>query len=157
MEKVLTQHTSTYPTILHHISCSLWGTAIVRDWTWKGFPGGSNGKECACNAGDLGSIPGLGRSPGEGNGSPLQYSCLKKPIERSLAGYSPWAHKELDTTERLSHLLVTNVCIPRWTSSKESACQCRWCKRWGFHPWVWKIPWRRKWQPIALFLPGKVP
>ena len=40
------------------------------------FPGGSDGKESACNAGDLGSIPGLGTSPGEGNGNPLQYSCL---------------------------------------------------------------------------------
>ena len=42
-----------------------------------GFPGGSDGKEFACNAGDLGSIPGLGRSPGEGNGYPLQYSSLE--------------------------------------------------------------------------------
>ena len=42
-----------------------------------GFPGGSNGKESACNTGDLGSIPGLGRSPGEGNGYPLQYFIWK--------------------------------------------------------------------------------
>ena len=54
------------------------------------FPGGSEGKESACNAGDLGWIPGLGRSPGEGNGSPLQCSCLENPHgQRSLAGYSP--------------------------------------------------------------------
>ena len=46
-----------------------------------GFPGGSDGKESACNAGDLGSIPGSGRSPGEGNGNPLQYSCLENPME----------------------------------------------------------------------------
>ena len=43
-----------------------------------GLPGGSDGKESACNVGDLGLIPGLGRSPGEGNGNPLQYSCLEK-------------------------------------------------------------------------------
>ena len=43
------------------------------------FPGGSNGKASACNAEDPGSIPGLGRSPGEGNGNPLQYSCLEIP------------------------------------------------------------------------------
>ena len=43
------------------------------------FPGGSDGKALAYNAGDLGSIPGLGRSPGEGNGNPLQYSCLENP------------------------------------------------------------------------------
>ena len=42
----------------------------------RGFPGGSEGKESVCNVGDLGLIPGLGRSPGEGNGYPLQYSCL---------------------------------------------------------------------------------
>ena len=46
------------------------------------FPGGSDGKESACNAGDLGLIPGLGRSPGEGNGTPLQYSCLVNPMDR---------------------------------------------------------------------------
>ena len=42
-----------------------------------GFPGGSDGKASACNAGDLGSIPGSGRSPGEGNGNPLQLSCME--------------------------------------------------------------------------------
>ena len=47
-----------------------------------GFPGGSDGKESACNAGDLGSIPGLGRSPGEGIGNPLQYSCLENSMDR---------------------------------------------------------------------------
>ena len=46
-----------------------------------GFPGGSEGKESACNPGDLGSIPGSGRSPGEGNGNPLQYSCLENPMD----------------------------------------------------------------------------
>ena len=45
------------------------------------FPGGSDGKESACNAGDPGSIPGLERSPGEGNGTPLQYSCLENPMD----------------------------------------------------------------------------
>ena len=47
-----------------------------------GFPHSSVGKESACNTGDLGSIPGLGRSPGEGNGNPLQYSCLENPMDR---------------------------------------------------------------------------
>ena len=59
-----------------------------------------SGEESACNVGDLGSTPGLGRSPGEGNGNPLQYSYLKNPHgQRSLAGYSPWGHKESDMTE----------------------------------------------------------
>ena len=48
----------------------------------KGFPHSSVGTESACNAGDLGSIPGSGRSPGEGNGNPLQYSCLENPMDR---------------------------------------------------------------------------
>ena len=49
-----------------------------------GFPGGSDGKEYACNAGDLSSTPGLGRSPGEGNGYPLQYSCLENSMDRGV-------------------------------------------------------------------------
>ena len=51
-------------------------------FTLAGFLGGSAGKESACSAGDLGSIPGLGRSPGDGNGNPLQYSCLGNPTGR---------------------------------------------------------------------------
>ena len=47
----------------------------------SGFPGGSEGKASACNAGDLGSNLGSGRSPGEGNGTPLQYSCLENPMD----------------------------------------------------------------------------
>ena len=54
----------------------------------------------ACNAGDLGSIPGLGRSPGGGHGNPLQYSCLENPHgQGSLESYSPWGCKELNTAE----------------------------------------------------------
>ena len=55
-----------------------------------GFPCGPAGKESACNAGDLGLIPGLGRSPGEGKGYPLQYSGLENSMD------SPWDHKESD-------------------------------------------------------------
>ena len=65
------------------------------------FPGGSDGKESAYNARDLGSIPGSGRSPGEGKGSPRQYSCLGNRTEKP-AGYRPRGCKELDMTERLS-------------------------------------------------------
>ena len=71
--------------------------------TSKGFPGGSDGKESACNAGDLNSIPGLGRSPGGGHGNPLQYSCLENPHgQRSLAGYSPWVTKSQTRLKWLS-------------------------------------------------------
>ena len=71
----------------------------------QGFPGGSDCKESAWNAGNLGLIPGLGRSPGGGHGNPLQYSCLENLHgQRSLVGYSPQGHKELDRTERLRTL-----------------------------------------------------
>ena len=67
---------------------------------------GSAGKESACNARDTedeGSVPGSGRFPGEGNGNPLQYSCLKKSRgQKSLMGYSPKDRKESDTTTQLS-------------------------------------------------------
>ena len=80
----------------------------VRTTTWRrdrlhtavflAFPDGSDGKESACNAGDLGSIPGLERSPGEGHGNPLQYSSLKNTHgQRSLVSYSLWGHKQSDT------------------------------------------------------------
>ena len=59
-------------------------------------------KESACNAGDLGLIPGLGKSPGGGHGNPLQYSCLENPCgQRSLVGYSPCGHKESEMTDQL--------------------------------------------------------
>ena len=64
------------------------------------FPGGSVVKNPPANPGDTGLIPDLGRPPGEGDGTPLQYSCLEKSMDR--VGYSPWAHKELDMTEQLA-------------------------------------------------------
>ena len=63
-----------------------------------GFPHGSAGKEFTCNAGDLGLIPGLGRSPEVGNGNPLQYSCLENSMDKKRLAI-PWGRKELDTTE----------------------------------------------------------
>ena len=70
-------------------------------FTLRGFPGGSEGKESAYNAGDPGLIPGSERSH-EGNGNPLQYSCLKNSLDkRSLMGYCPRGGQESDTTERL--------------------------------------------------------
>ena len=63
-----------------------------------GFCDGTAGKESACNAGEKGSIPGSGRSPRVRNGNPLQYSCLKNPMDREA--YSPKGHKELDMIEQ---------------------------------------------------------
>ena len=70
-----------------------------------GFPGGSDDKEPACNAGDLGSIPGLGRSPGEGNSKPLQYSRLESSMDRGVW----WAavHGVTEGQTRLSDFTFT--------------------------------------------------
>ena len=59
---------------------------LVVSQDWEGLPGGSDGKEPACNEGDPGFIPGLGRSPGEGNGYPLQYSALENSMESQRVG-----------------------------------------------------------------------
>ena len=87
-----------------------------------GFPGGLEGKASAHNAGDLGLIPGSGRSPGEGNGNPLPYSCLENPMDgeacrlQSIVGYSLWGCKESDTTKQLRFSLIiyfinSSVCV----------------------------------------------
>ena len=71
------------------------------------FPGSLDGRASDYNVGDLGLILRSGRSPGEGNGNPLQYSCLENPVDGgaymvcSLVGYRPWGHKESDMTEQL--------------------------------------------------------
>ena len=71
------------------------------------FLGGSDGKASAYNAGDLGSIPGLGRSPGEGNGNPLQYSCLENPMD----GGAWWAtvHRVAKSQTQLSDFTFTFI------------------------------------------------
>ena len=71
----------------------------------KGFPGGSEVKASACNVGDLGSIPGLGRSPGKGNDNPLQYSCLENPMD----GGAWWAtvHGVANIRTRLNDFTFT--------------------------------------------------
>ena len=81
------------------------------------FPGGSVVKNLPANARDardVGSIPGLGRFPGEGHGNPLQSSCLRNSIDRGAwRGYSPWGQKELDTTEQL--IRKSTTCLNHWT------------------------------------------
>ena len=72
------------------------------------FPGGSDGNASVYNVGDLGSIPGLGRFPGEGNGNPVQYSCLENPMDGEA--WCPWGRKESDTTEQ-HHSLTWTVSL----------------------------------------------
>src|SRR5574337_1295379 len=82
-----------------------------------GFPGGSDGKESAHIEGDLGSIPELGRSPGEGNGYPLQYSVMENSRGEFHGLYSPWGQNESDTTECLS-LSLTPFYVVKLPSSE---------------------------------------
>ena len=99
----------------------------LSDWTelnWTegeviliwGFPGGSDSKESACNAGDLGSVPILERFLGDGNDNPLQYPGLKNSMETwNLEGYSQWSCKESDMIEQLSLTLLTHSFLfPTW-------------------------------------------
>ena len=144
------------PHLLHLLIWS-WDCSHVLD-----FPGSSADKEFACNAGDLGSIPGLGRSPGEGIGYPFQYSwaslvaqtvknlpAMQKtwvgkipwsrtwqptPVflpgeshgQRSLAGYSPWGHKESDMTEWLSLVQFSSVQPGRLLSIRSKRVRHDW-------------------------------
>ena len=90
-------------------------------WKCEGFTDGSEGKESACNSGDLSLIPGLGRSPEGGHGYPLQYSCLKNPHgQRNLSCCSPWGHKESEMTEWLSTVQQCLAANKIWNSSYSS-------------------------------------
>ena len=93
-------------------------------------------------------ISGLGRSPGEGKGYPLQYSGLQNSMDCIAHGVTKsWIR--LNNFHR-HHSYYFG--LPRWLSGKEFACQCR---RHRFSLWVRKTPWRRKWQPTPVLLPGK--
>ena len=96
---------------------------------FKGFPGGAEIKTSACNVGDLGPIPGLGRSPGEGNGHPLQYSCLENPMD----GGTWWATvhgSQLSNFTYLIWVLLLLLCFGLYlhgtyfSSPSLSVCMC---------------------------------
>ena len=100
-----------FPTICETVSIlfynEFYGLINWSRFLLLGLPGGSADKASACNGEDLGSIPGLGKSHGGRHGNSLQYSYLENPHrQRSLAGYSPWGHKESDTTEQLHWFLL---------------------------------------------------
>ena len=97
-------------------------------------------KKSTCNAGDTGdihSILGSERSPGEGNGNPLQYSLLENAMDRG--GWWTTVHSIAKSWTWLQWLSMHSIL----------------CRRHKFHPWAEKMPWRKKWQPTLVFLPGK--
>ena len=119
--------------------------------------------DSVCNERDAGSIPGLGRSLGEGNGNPLQYSCLENPkdggdwqstvlylenpMDKRLAGYTPWGCKESDTTKQLTH---TNTRSWHAVPSLHGKMKGKMWKQWQiFFSWAakslqWLQPWNQK-------------
>ena len=104
-----------HSTFKAHPYCCRW-QAFICFYGWLGFPHSSVGKESACNARDLGSIPGSGRSPGEGNGSPLQYSCLENPMDRG--GWRATVHRVSrvghDLALSLSFLWLINILLHKY-------------------------------------------
>ena len=106
---------------------------------------GLDGTEPTCNAGDRGSIPRSGRSPGEGNGYTLQYSCLEKSMDRGAS----WATAQ--GSQRVGHDWVTN------TFTSTSLAFLDFTYKWYYMVFVflcWAY-WRRQWQPTPVLLPGK--
>ena len=116
------------------LSLSALHSPVSKDVIWPGFPHSlgfphsSVGKESACNAGDPGSVPGLGRSPGEGNGNPLQYPCLENPRDRGA--WRAIVHGVAKSQTRLSDLTTTTtnplaaLCLPVHTGL---------CRPWSLH------------------------
>ena len=114
-------------TLVHFLGRESWKRDRLRTPVFLGFPGGSAAKESTCNVGDQDSIPGLGRSPGEGNGYPLQYSglensmdCTVHRITKSRTRLSSFSKKKTTVQEKLSILTsLSRICVyPQWT--KES-------------------------------------
>ena len=87
------------------------------------FPGSSDSKASAYNVGDLGSIPGLGRSPEEGNATHSRIIAWKIPLQRSLVGYSPWGCKESDTTEDFTFFHMSTIVWPQVNSREGTQLQ----------------------------------
>ena len=108
---------------------------------WKGFPGSSEVKASICNAGDLGLIPGSGRFPGEGNGNPLQYSCLENPMDGGAWWTIVYGITESDMTERLHFFIQPGISVSdKWYCIDSVYLPENWI------PILWKIafnvPWR---------------
>ena len=131
-----------------------------------GLPCGSTGKESACNVGDLGSIPGLGRSTGEGKAIHSSILAWRIPWTKSM-GSQRFVHNWVTFT--FTFILWLLLILLLWTPACKILCghvflfllgiflkvELLGHTRPGFNPWVGKIPWRKKWQSTPVLLPGK--
>ena len=119
----------------------------------QGFPDSSVGKESFCTAADPSSIPGLGRSSGEGKVYPPQYSGLENSMDYIVYGSQrigrDWATFTFFIPEGSLSINVNHLWCLRWQRI------CLWFRRPGFNPWVGKIPWRREWLTTPVFLLGE--
>ena len=109
-------------------------------------------KNLPANAGDTGNvglIPGLGRSSEEGNSNPLLYSCLKNPMDRGV--WQATVHRVARVGHDLEcrHLVLEASLVTQKVKNLPAVWET------GFNPWVGKIPWRREWQPTPVFLSGE--
>ena len=116
-------------------------------------PGGSDSKESTCSEGDLGSIPGLGRSPGGGNGNPLQYSCLENPHEqRNLVGYSGVAKSQMRSKRQSTaqHNMLKNNLKWSVTLFYTYICPSIFNRMlYWFHIWQWHV---NTWLALKLYV-----
>ena len=88
----------------------------------------------------------------------LSYSAIQQKLTQHCKSTILYFNKRNNILFKMNLYLGQykwSLGLPRWLSGKESTCQCRRSRRWGFNPWVGKIPWRREWQPTPVFLPGK--
>ena len=122
---------------------SLFSCKYLQDAFWSlGFPSTSDGKASVCNAGDLGSIPGLGRSPGEAKGYPVQYSGLENSMDHTVHG----------VTKSGRNFSVLCLGFPSGSVGKESACKAG---DLGLILGLGRFPWRREWLHSPVFWPGE--
>ena len=98
----------------------LWKNNWIIPKATRRLPWWLSSKESTRNAGDVGSIPGSGRSPGEAHGNPLQYSCLENLMDRRLAGYGPWGRKESDATEATEQAHTQRLLDAKNMTTKDS-------------------------------------
>ena len=128
--------------VLLYLTCIL----ILFDDTFSGFPGGSDGKESSCNTGDLHSVPGLGRSPGEGNGFPLQYSGLENSMDCKVHDVANSRTQRATFTPHTQSIIYALYIM--WNARLDEANWNKDCQEKYQHLQIcrWHHPYGRKWR-----------